>query len=60
MMNLFMMMFIIFLDNIQFLTHSKREYVLLAPSYMICNIDYNEVLEYHKEQEMILLWYIKR
>ena len=20
-----------------------------APSYMICNIDYNEVLEYHKK-----------
>lgn len=37
-----------FADNIQFLTHSKREYVLLAPSYMICNIDYNEVVEYHK------------
>jgi glucose-1-phosphate adenylyltransferase len=37
-----------FAENIQFLTHSRREYVLLAPSYMICNIDYNEVLEYHK------------
>lgn len=37
-----------FAENIQFLTRSRKEYVLLAPSYMICNIDYNEVLEYHK------------
>ena len=37
-----------FADNIEFLKRSRREYVLLAPSYMICNIDYNEVLEYHK------------
>ena len=37
-----------FADNIQFLNRSRKEYVLLAPSYMICNIDYKEVLEYHK------------
>lgn len=37
-----------FADNIEFLKHSRKEYVLLAPSYMICNIDYEEVLEYHK------------
>ena len=37
-----------FADNIEFLKRSRREYVLIAPSYMICNIDYNEVLEYHK------------
>ncbi|WP_244834001.1 glucose-1-phosphate adenylyltransferase subunit GlgD [Clostridium sp. BJN0001] len=37
-----------FADNIEFLKRSRREYVLLASSYMICNIDYNEVMEYHK------------
>lgn len=37
-----------FAENMQFLNRSRKEYVLLAPSYMICNINYNEVLEYHK------------
>lgn len=37
-----------FLENIEFLNRSKKEYVLISPSYMICNIDYNNVLEYHK------------
>lgn len=37
-----------FADNIEFLKHSRREYVLLASSHMICNIDYEEVLEHHK------------
>lgn len=38
-----------FLDNIEFIKQSRREYVLISPSYMICNIDYNYVLEYHKK-----------
>ena len=37
-----------FAENIQFLNRSRKEYVLLSPSYMVCNIDYKEVLEYHK------------
>jgi glucose-1-phosphate adenylyltransferase len=37
-----------FAENMRFLTHSKKEYVLLSPSYMLCNIDYNEAIEYHK------------
>lgn len=37
-----------FSDNIKFLNRSRKEYVLLSPSYMICNIDYKDVLEYHK------------
>lgn len=37
-----------FAENIEFLRQSKKEYVLLAPSYMICNIDYDKVLEEHK------------
>ena len=37
-----------FAENMQFLKVSRREYVLLAPSYMVCNIDYDEVMKYHK------------
>ncbi|SFD44386.1 glucose-1-phosphate adenylyltransferase subunit GlgD [Clostridium uliginosum] len=37
-----------FSDNIEFLKHSRKEYVLLTPSYMLCNIDYEEIIEYHK------------
>lgn len=40
-----------FLDNIEFIEQSRREYVLISPSYMICNIDYNEVLRYHKKSK---------
>ena len=36
-----------FSDNIEFIEQSRKEYVLISPSYMICNIDYNEVLRYH-------------
>lgn len=37
-----------FVDNIEFIKQSRRDYVLIAPSYMICNIDYSEVIKYHK------------
>ncbi len=40
-----------FLDNIEFIEQSKKEYVLISPSYMICNIDYNKVLQYHKKSK---------
>lgn len=36
-----------FYDNIQFIKNSRKDYVLVSPSYMICNLDYNEALEYH-------------
>lgn len=36
-----------FSDNIEFIKQSRRDYVLIAPSYMICNIDYNEVMNNH-------------
>lgn len=39
-----------FWENIDFLEYSRRDYVLISSSYMICNIDYNEVLNYHREQ----------
>ncbi|NLZ34888.1 MAG: glucose-1-phosphate adenylyltransferase subunit GlgD [Clostridiales bacterium] len=36
-----------FLDNMEFIEQSRKEYVLISPSYMICNIDYNNVLKKH-------------
>lgn len=38
-----------FAENIEFLKFSRKEYVLLAPSYMICNIDYEKIVNEHKE-----------
>ncbi|MDD6793817.1 MAG: glucose-1-phosphate adenylyltransferase subunit GlgD [Clostridiaceae bacterium] len=38
-----------FAENEEFFKFSRKEYILLAPSYMICNIDYNEVLDNHIE-----------
>lgn len=40
-----------FLENIEFIKFSRRKYVLLAPSYMICNIDYNDVMEKHIKED---------
>ncbi|MGL4762317.1 MAG: glucose-1-phosphate adenylyltransferase subunit GlgD [Sarcina sp.] len=37
-----------FCENLEFVKLSKKEYVLLAPSYMIANIDFNEVMKEHK------------
>ncbi|MGL4990049.1 MAG: glucose-1-phosphate adenylyltransferase subunit GlgD [Sarcina sp.] len=37
-----------FCENLEFVKLSKKEYVLLAPSYMIANIDFNEVIKEHK------------
>lgn len=36
-----------FADNIEFIKNSRREYILLAPSYMVCNIDYNDLIKNH-------------
>ncbi|MDS0528487.1 glucose-1-phosphate adenylyltransferase subunit GlgD [Clostridium sp. SHJSY1] len=38
-----------FADNIDFIKYSKKEYIIMASSYMICNIDYKKVLEEHKK-----------
>lgn len=38
-----------FSDNIEFLKRSKCEYILLASSYMICNIDFSKALKKHKK-----------
>lgn len=39
-----------FSDNIGFVKYSRKEYVIMAPSYMICNIDYKEAIKVHKEK----------
>ena len=36
-----------FADNITYIEKSRKEYVLISPSYMICNIDYEEVVKHH-------------
>ncbi|MGL5149755.1 MAG: glucose-1-phosphate adenylyltransferase subunit GlgD [Clostridium sp.] len=38
-----------FSENIGFVKYSRKDYVLIAPSYMICNIDYNQVIKAHKK-----------
>ncbi|MDS0528463.1 glucose-1-phosphate adenylyltransferase subunit GlgD [Clostridium sp. SHJSY1] len=38
-----------FAENIEFFKYSHKEYILLAPSYMICNINYEEIINYHKK-----------
>lgn len=38
-------------SNIDYIEKSKQEYVLISPSYMICNIDYKKALSYHKKSK---------
>lgn len=38
-----------FRNNIDYLHLSKQDNVIISPSYMICNIDYKEVVKYHEE-----------
>lgn len=35
-------------NNIEYLYKSRQEYVVISSSYMICNIDFREVLKFHK------------
>ena len=39
----------VFADNLDFFKYCKQEYILLAPSYMICNIDFVKAEEYHEQ-----------
>lgn len=39
------------LANIDYIERCEEEYVLIAPSYMIGNIDYTDLIEFHKESE---------
>jgi len=36
------------LSNIDYIKKSEEEYILVAPSCMVCNIDYSGALKYHK------------
>ena len=38
-----------FAEDMEYIKNSKKEYVLLAPSYMICNIDYEKIIDEHKD-----------
>lgn len=35
------------LCNIGYIEKSEEEYILISPSYMMCNIDYTEAIKYH-------------
>lgn len=37
-----------FTNNIEYLQLSRQENVIIAPSYMICNIDFKEAVEFHE------------
>lgn len=40
-----------FFENLDCIKLSKKEYVLLAPSYMIANIDFTDFIKAHKESK---------
>lgn len=40
-----------FANNIEYLYRAKQEYVIFASSYMICNIDFKDILKNHIESE---------
>ncbi|MGL6106017.1 glucose-1-phosphate adenylyltransferase subunit GlgD [Romboutsia sp.] len=37
------------LANIDYIEMCEEEYILIAPTYMVCNIDYSKALKYHKK-----------
>lgn len=39
------------LANIDYIEKSKEEYILIAPGYMLCSMDYKEALKYHKQSK---------
>ncbi|MEG0771958.1 glucose-1-phosphate adenylyltransferase subunit GlgD, partial [Clostridium sp.] len=40
-----------FRDNMDYIENSRQKYVIISPSYMICNIDYREAVNYHKNSK---------
>lgn len=36
-------------SNIDYIEKSRQKYVLISPSYMVCNINYKDILEQHKK-----------
>lgn len=41
-----------FKNNIEYFYNSVHKNILMSPSYMICNIDYNSAVKYHEESGM--------
>lgn len=39
------------LANIDYIEKSTEEYILIAPGYMLCSMNYKEALEYHKKSK---------
>ena len=39
------------LANIDYIEKSTEEYILIAPAYMLCSMDYKEAIKYHKESK---------
>jgi glucose-1-phosphate adenylyltransferase len=40
-----------FAENMEYFTLSKQEYVIMSPSYNICNIDFVKLAKYHEESK---------
>lgn len=38
-----------FRENIEYIKKSNQKYVVISPSYMICNINYSDALNYHRK-----------
>ena len=43
------------LANIDYIEKSPEEYVIVAPSYMLCSIDYNDLLKYYGSNVLEML-----
>lgn len=41
-----------FKNNIEYFYNSVHKNIIMSPSYMICNIDYNAAVKYHEESGM--------
>ena len=39
------------LANIDYIEKSTEEYIIIAPAYMLCSMDYTEALKYHKNSK---------
>ncbi|MCH4890242.1 glucose-1-phosphate adenylyltransferase subunit GlgD [Acidaminobacter sp. JC074] len=50
----------IFNSMLSYIRKSKQEYVFLSRSYMVCNVDLEDMLDYHKEQEADITILYKR
>ena len=39
------------LANIDYIERSTEEYILIAPGYMLCSMDYKDAIKYHQESK---------